>query len=105
MDQLFRVRIAEFTKDKDPEQYSSEWRDEVHRILLRMGEEYLTQSSIPAFDVHEFENNSRKEPMNTGIAQLKFRSRLNISLGRLQTSHDERKPNFGKEGDANAVTN
>lgn len=105
MDQLFRVRIAEFTKDKDPEQYSSEWRNEVHRILLRMGEEYLTQSPIPAFDVHEFENNSRKEPMNTGIAQLKFRSRLNISLGRLQTSHNEHKMNFEKEGDADAVTN
>ena len=105
MDQLFRVRIAGFTEDKDPEQYSSEWQDEVHRVLLRMGDEYLAQSPIQAFDTHVLESNSRQEPMNTGIAQLKFRSRLNACLGRFRVSQDEYKPNSKKEGDTDVVTN
>ena len=105
MDQLFRVRIAGFTEDKDPEQYSSEWLDEVHRVLLRMGDEYLAQSPIQAFDTHVIEGNSRQEPMNTGIAQLKFRSRLNACLGRFRVSQDEYKPNSKKEGDTDVVTN
>lgn len=89
MDQLFRVRIAEFTEEEEPERYSSEWKNEVHRILLQMGEEYLGQSSVSAFDTHEFESKQGMKAMNTGVAQLQFKGALNAVLGCLQTPRNK----------------
>lgn len=104
MDQLFRVRIAEFTAEEDPERYSSEWKDEVHRILLQMGEEYLGQSSVSAFDTHEFESKRGMKAMNTGIAQLQFKGALNTDLGRLRNIQNKCKINHDGKGDVDVIT-
>ncbi|WP_249936560.1 type I-E CRISPR-associated protein Cse1/CasA [Bifidobacterium longum] len=53
LDLLFRDRLANFDESQDPVMYSNAWLDEVHRLLLTMGRDYLSQSPVPVFEEHE----------------------------------------------------
>lgn len=53
LDLLFRDRLANFDESQDPVTYSNAWLDEVHRLLLTMGRDYLSQSPVPVFEEHE----------------------------------------------------
>ena len=83
LDMLFRNRIAAFTEDQDPERYGQEWKDEVHRHLMRVGKDYLSQSPVPVFDEHQ----GTRGIMNAAQAQMTFLAKLNKELGKLPERH------------------
>ena len=85
LDQLFRDRISAFTQDQQPLLYAAEWKDEVHRRLLSMGRDYLTQSSVPVFEEHEAQIIGVMSPAR---AQLMFQGALNKHLGPLHSVGD-----------------
>lgn len=80
LDLLFRDRLANFDESQDPVTYSNAWLDEVHRLLLTMGRDYLSQSPVPVFEEHE---SGRFGVMSAALAQLLFRGSLNKELGRI----------------------
>lgn len=80
LDLLFRDRLANFDECQDPVAYSNAWLDEVHRLLLTMGRDYLSQSPVPVFEEHE---SGRFGVMSAALAQLLFRGSLNKELGRI----------------------
>lgn len=49
LDMLFRDRLANFDESQNPVAYSNAWLDEVHRMLLMMGRDYLSQSPVPVY--------------------------------------------------------
>ena len=80
LDMLFRDRLANFDESQNPVAYSNAWLDEVHRMLLMMGRDYLSQSPVPVFEEHE---SGRFGVMSAPLAQLLFRGSLNKELGRI----------------------
>ncbi|MCH9276909.1 type I-E CRISPR-associated protein Cse1/CasA [Bifidobacterium amazonense] len=84
LDELFRDRIAGFTPDKDYESYRNEWLDDVHRMLLAIGDQYLSDSDVPAFAEHD---TGRMGMMTAARARLLFLNSLNKILGRLVISN------------------
>ncbi|MBW3081499.1 type I-E CRISPR-associated protein Cse1/CasA [Bifidobacterium saguinibicoloris] len=80
LDGLFRDRLVGFTPDKDYEIYRDEWLDDVHRMLLVIGSDYLSDSSVSAFDEHDA---GRMGMMTAARARLLFLGGLNKTLGRL----------------------
>lgn len=60
LDLLFRDGLANFDESQDPVTYSNAWLDEVHRLLLAMGRDYLSQSPVPVFEEHESGRFSKK---------------------------------------------
>ncbi|MDI9590262.1 MAG: type I-E CRISPR-associated protein Cse1/CasA [Acidobacteriota bacterium] len=76
LDDLFRNRIAEFSKDEDADRYCGEWRDDVHRRLLAIADRYLEGASVSLFSRHGQDSISE--------ARSKFHSQLNKILGPLQ---------------------
>lgn len=84
----------EFSKyPKDPTEYSNDWKDEVHRRLLGIGQDYLDQSPVPVFDEHEAGNMG---VMNAARAQLLFQSKLNKELGSLKRKSSVHSDKGGK---------
>lgn len=84
LDMLFRNRIAAFTEDQDRELYGQEWKDDVHRHLMRMGRDYFSQSPVPVFDEHQ----GTLGIMNAAQAQMIFLAKLNKELGTLPERQD-----------------
>lgn len=78
LDGLFRDRLAGFTEDEGYESYGQSWRDDVHRMLLSIGEDYFTESDVPAFNRHDA---GVMGSMTAMRAQAIFRSSLNKALG------------------------
>lgn len=72
--------IKDFDESQNPVAYSNAWLDEVHRMLLMMGRDYLSQSPVPVFEEHE---SGRFGVMSAPLAQLLFRGSLNKELGRI----------------------
>lgn len=93
LDALFRDELADFDKTKDPTEYSNDWKDEVHRRLLGIGQDYLDQSPVPVFDEHEAGNMG---VMNAARAQLLFQSKLNKELGSLKRKSSVHSDKGGK---------
>ncbi|NMN01739.1 type I-E CRISPR-associated protein Cse1/CasA [Bifidobacterium panos] len=81
LDLLFRNRLAGFAEDKDVTAYSNAWKNEIHRILLTISDEYAGQSQVSAFQEHE----SKGMVMSAARALSMFRGRLNSVLGSLPT--------------------
>lgn len=73
-------KMANFDESQNPVAYSNAWLDEVHRMLLMMGRDYLSQSPVPVFEEHE---SGRFGVMSAPLAQLLFRGSLNKELGRI----------------------
>ena len=93
LDVLFRDELAAFDEAKDPIEYSNEWKDEVHRRLFGIGQDYLDQSPVPVFDEHESGNMG---VMNAARAQLLFQSKLNKELGSLKRESSVHSDKGGK---------
>lgn len=53
LDGLFRERIAHFSDAVSSSSYCTDWINEVHRILLRLGHEYVANSSVSRFERDE----------------------------------------------------
>lgn len=81
LDALFRQRIANFGEDEDPREYAEDWKHEVYLILLRLGSQYIANSSGSAFLVREI--GEKKPAISVARADLMFRSGLNKYLGTL----------------------
>lgn len=77
LDSLFRSRIARFAPGVDPYAYSISWMQEVHRVLWRIAEDYLSESDISIFS---------GGALPPGRALERLRSRLNTLLGPLVTA-------------------
>ena len=95
LDGLFRDKLASFDESRDSIEYSNEWKDEVHRRLLEIGQDYLNQSPVPVFDAHNDDEHNGKGKskkrkshitgvMNAVCAQLQFQDKLNKELGSLK---------------------
>lgn len=52
LDQLFRNRLANFGVDEDADEYCIEWSNEVHRILLNLGDDLLDRTGASQFAAH-----------------------------------------------------
>lgn len=76
LDGLFRDRIARFAPCIDPYAYSISWMQEVHKILWRIAEDYLSESDISFFS---------GGAIPPGRALELLRLRLNKLLGPLTT--------------------
>lgn len=77
LDELFRAKIANFDPSIGVEAYKNQWCLDVHKILLRIGSNYMEQSQAPTFI-----------PLGEGVKapqQIfdKFRWKLNDNLGDL----------------------
>jgi CRISPR system Cascade subunit CasA len=81
LDSIFRRRIAQFSSDKDRLSYVQEWKDDTHRALLSIADDYMEASSASPF-VGGHEEDS---PMTSAKALLWLRAALNKpdSLGPL----------------------
>lgn len=86
LDDVFRERLAGFSEDEDYETYGNQWRDDVHRLLLDKGGEYLSQANVPVFEEHEAD---KIGVMGASRAQLLFYSGLNKILGSLPEQHND----------------
>ncbi|NEG54823.1 type I-E CRISPR-associated protein Cse1/CasA [Bifidobacterium sp. SMA15] len=82
LDGLFRDRLAGFTPDKDYESYRDEWLDDVHRVLLAIGDEYLSDGNVSAFAEHD---TGRLGMMTAARARRLFLGGLNKTLGGFST--------------------
>lgn len=78
LDGLFRDRLAGFAPDKDYESYRDEWLDDVHRVLLAIGDEYLSDYNVSAFAEHD---TGRLGMMTAARARRLFLGGLNKTLG------------------------
>lgn len=52
LDQLFRDRLANFREDVDSDEYCIEWSNEVHCILLDLGDDLLNRTGASQFAAH-----------------------------------------------------
>lgn len=81
LDELFRDRLAGFTPDKDYETYHDEWLGDVHRVLLAIGNDYLSNSRVSAFSEHVVGHPGKM--ITAARARLRFLADLNETLGKL----------------------
>ncbi|EFA23032.1 type I-E CRISPR-associated protein Cse1/CasA [Bifidobacterium gallicum] len=79
LDGVFRERLAQYRSDDDALAYCKSWKDEIHRLLLRLAQDYLDQSPTQSFSFHE-ENGRR---VDAGQAMLTLKYRLKENLGSL----------------------
>lgn len=88
LDELFRDKLAAFDESQDPIEYSNVWKDEVHRQLLNLCQDYFDQSPMSIFNEHEVPNSNKKKdlkgPMSAARAQLLYRIALDKELGVLK---------------------
>lgn len=80
LDGLFRDRLAGFTENENYESYGQAWRDDVHRMLLSIGQDYFAESDVPSFGRHDAGVMGEMTAMR---AQAIFRASLNKALGTL----------------------
>ena len=85
LDALFRDRLAGFTADKDYESYGNAWRDDIHRVLLGIGREYLEDANVPMFTERD---SGRMGMMNAARATQLFLGGLNKSLGKIANDQE-----------------
>ncbi|AKV56207.1 CRISPR-associated protein, Cse1 family [Bifidobacterium actinocoloniiforme DSM 22766] len=82
LDPLFRRRIANFDPSQDYAAYGQEWRDEVHRILLAIGRQYLSDSAASPFALHDAGMAKR---ISAPGSEAKYANALNRLLGKLHS--------------------
>ena len=87
LDAVFRDRLAAFGPERDCESYRNEWQDDVHRILLDIGRDYLSDADVRAFGEHA-NSGIGSDWMSAARAQRIFRAQLNRILGRLSQPTD-----------------
>ena len=87
LDAVFRDHLAAFGPECDCESYRNEWQDDVHRILLDIGRDYLSDADVRAFGEHA-NGGIGSDWMSAARAQRIFRAQLNRILGRLSQPTD-----------------
>ena len=75
LDSIFRSRIVQFSSDRDRLSYVQGWKDDIHRVLLNIADDYMEASSASPF-VGGQEDDS---PMTSAKALLWLRAALNKS--------------------------
>lgn len=83
LDDLFRRRIADFTKDTDVLSYERSWFDDVHILLLKIGRQYIHDSAASVFMLREANN----QAVSVATAEMAFLAGLNTHLGHLSHSN------------------
>jgi CRISPR system Cascade subunit CasA len=90
LDNLFRERLACFPEgEEEALVYCEEWRDEIHRRMLALANDFVSTSACSHFSEHE--------GMTVGKASATLRSGLNKALGAMHSAK------AGHEGPHRAV--
>ena len=87
LDGVFRDRLAAFGPERDCESYRRDWQNDVHRILLDIGRDYLGDADVRAFSEHA-NSGIGSDWMSAARAQRIFRAQLDRILGRLPQPSD-----------------
>lgn len=78
LDAPYRAWLAGLSPDTDRDRAYAEWKQFVRETLSSEGEALIAQAGVGAWQPRDY----RGAPMNAAIAQAKFASKLNASLGR-----------------------
>lgn len=94
LDAIFRDKLAGLVPGVDVDGYCTSWKDDAHRILLRLGRQYLSRSNVSAFQEHD--------DMSVGKAWVQYQGGLDAALGRLSKHESEESfgiPNQERKGE------
>lgn len=83
LDGIFRNRIAGFSEHESVNEYCDAWREEVHRVLLRMGNELVAKTGAKQFGTHG--------AYAIASAKSTFQHNLDATLGTLSATNSEAK--------------
>ena len=85
LDGIFRNRIAGFSEHESVNEYCDAWRKEVHRVLLRMGNELGSKTGARQFSAHSIDGHKTGDQKIDPVAsaQRAFRNKLDETLGKL----------------------
>ncbi|BDR52365.1 CRISPR-associated protein CasA [Bombiscardovia nodaiensis] len=86
LDPLFRRRIADFAPTQDPGVYGQTWKNQIHRLLLDIGREYLLDSSVSPFTMRDA---GTMKHISAADSEVKYASALNKLLGELNAEKQQ----------------
>lgn len=89
LDGIFRDRFARFSEDESAYEYCDAWRDEVHLVLLHLGQELLDRTGATQFSGHG------DYPVANAFAM--YKGALNKNLGKLAETLSADESMAGKE--------
>lgn len=85
LDQIFRRHLRSMPSPSESTAFLQEWRDEIHRLILFLAEEYRRQIKAPVFAtrVEKIGHSGDGTAMTSSRADFYLRHSLNEALGRL----------------------